>query len=81
MFKHHYYKVEPHIQGLVFTNESQNRHNLLMEIMKNKVKVGLKVYSEPADSLIRFLLNPVHLSLYNHLSLTENNSFLLHRVL
>lgn len=49
MFKHHYYKVEPYIQDLDFTNDSQNRHNLLMEIMKNKGKVGLKVYSEPVD--------------------------------
>lgn len=49
VFKQHYYKLEPYIGGLVFTNDSDYTYNLLTEKMKNGLKVGLKVCSEPAD--------------------------------
>lgn len=35
VFMHHYGKGDPCVPGLVFTNDSQNRHNLLREMMKN----------------------------------------------
>lgn len=42
LFRHLRYKAESCVLGLVFTGDSQNRHNLLMEMMTHGLKVGLK---------------------------------------